>query len=173
MPTQRFNITTLVDQHFSDDSLPDALPPECVLLIGGPAVGKTAIRKGKFSRGYVLIDAAEIFTLLDGWEDQAFPGGLEEPMNMVGMLIAQRAIKERRNVVTELIGSDYAPTVALIETMKNAGYKVTVHAITCDVEEAMRRNLARGNDEISAYFAEPYQRQWLIDAATSAQEDLR
>lgn len=171
MPIERFNITALVDQHFSDDSLPDTPPPELAILIGGPAVGKTTIRKEKFSRGYVIIDAAKIFTLLEGWEEQPFPGELEEPMNMVGVLVAERAIKERRNIVTELIGSDYAPTVALIEAMKNAGYKVTVHAITCDVEEAMRRNLARGNDEISAYFAEPYQRQWLIDATTSAPEN--
>ena len=166
--TQRYDITALVERHFSDDSRPGAQPPEFVLLIGGPAVGKTTVRKQRFSRGYVVVDAAEIFVMLDGWKDQPFPGELEEPVNLVGALVAQRAITERRNIVTELIGADYAPTIALIEAMNNAGYQVMVNAVNCDIDEAARRNFARGNDEISAYFSEPYQRQWLIDAATSA-----
>ncbi len=170
---KRFDITALVEQHFSDDSRSGTQSPELIVLIGGPAVGKTTVRKKQFSRGYVVVDAAEIFVMLDGWENQDFPGELEEPLCLVGKLVAQRAVAERRNIVTELIGADYAPTIALIEAMKNAGYKIMLNAVNCDIEEAERRNFARGNDEISAYFAEPYQRQWLIDAATSAMEGVR
>lgn len=167
MPAQVFNISSLVDQHFSDDSRPETSPPEFVIVMGGIAAGKTTIRKKFFSKGYVLIDAAVIFTLLDGWEEQPFPGELEDPMNLVGALIAERALGERRNIVTELIGGDYAPIATLIEAMKKAGYKVKINAVTCDIEEAIRRNEARLNVEISAYVAEPYQHKWLMDAANS------
>jgi hypothetical protein len=132
MPTQQFDITALVDQHFSNDSLPQAPLPEFVALIGGPAVGKTMIQKEMLSKGYVVVDAADIFTLLHCSKYQQFPGDLEEPLNLIGALIAQHAIAERRNMVNESIGSDYAPTAALFEAMKQAGYKVTAQAITCD-----------------------------------------
>jgi hypothetical protein len=53
--------------------------------------------------------------------------------------------------------------------MRSIGYEISVNGVNCDVEEAQRRNLARGNDNISCYFAEKYQRRWLIEAAGSEQ----
>ncbi len=163
------DISDTVSRHFSDDSLASGESPRIVVLMGGPASGKTTIRKSKFGKGYVLVDAAEIFTSLEGWEDQDFPGELEEPLSIIGPLIAQQAVRERRNIVTEIIGEEFAPTVALLEAMKSIGYTVEGQYIHCDVEEAMKRNLSRGSDSISAYFAEPYHRRWLIDAAEAAQ----
>jgi hypothetical protein len=48
------------------------------------------------------------------------------------------------------------------------GYRVEMQAITSDIEKALRRNLTRGDDNISAYYAEHYRRAWLHDAATAA-----
>ena len=90
-------------------------------------------------------------------------------MEIVGAMIAHRAVAERRHIVTELIGADYEATVHLIEAMRSIGYEISVNGVNCDVEEAQRRNLERGNDNISCYFAEEYQRQWLIEAAGSEQ----
>lgn len=163
------DISDIVSRHFSDDSLASDESPRIVVLMGGPASGKTTIRKSKFSKGYVLIDAAEIFTSLEGWEEQDFPGELEQPLSIIGPLIAQQAVRERRNIVTEIIGEEFAPTVALLEAVKSIGYTVEVQYINCGIEEAMKRNLSRGNDSISAYYAEPYHRQWLIDAAEGVQ----
>ena len=86
-------------------------------------------------------------------------------MNLIGRLVAIRAIRERRNIVTEIIGSDFEETVSLIEALKSVGYSVEATAVTCDIEVAMERNMSRGENNISSYYAEPYQRQWLIEAA--------
>ena len=86
-------------------------------------------------------------------------------MEIVGTMIASRAVAERRNIVTELIGADYDATVELIEAMRSIGYKISVNGVNCDMEEAQRRNLARGDDNISCYFAEEFQRKWLIASA--------
>jgi chloramphenicol 3-O-phosphotransferase len=90
-------------------------------------------------------------------------------MEVVCTLIAGRAVAERRHIVTEIIGADYQATVELIEAMRSIGYKILVNGVNCDVEEAQRRNLARGDDNISCYFAEEFQRRWLIQAACSEQ----
>lgn len=46
--------------------------------MGGVAAGKTTFRKHRFSTGYVLVDAAEIFLNLSRGEYFPFPGHLEQ-----------------------------------------------------------------------------------------------
>ncbi|SRR6266446_907757 len=176
MPNERvfeFDIGAEIDRYFDDSSLPNGADPRIVILMGGPAGGKTTIRKQRYSTGYVLVDAAEIFLSLSRGEFFPFPEAFEEPMQIIGGLVAQRAISERRHIVTELIGSEFEPTEALIDAMFAIGYRIDVQAITCDIEEAQRRNLSRGDDCISAYYAEPYQRAWLHDAAVAPSKGLR
>ena len=153
-----------IDRYFDDSSLPSNEPPRIVILMGGPASGKTRLRREKFSTGYVLVDAADIFINLSRGGYYDFPDAFEEPMNLIGRLVAIRAIRERRNIVTEIIGSDFEETVNLIEALKSVGYSVEATAVTCDIEVAMERNMSRGENNISSYYAEPYQRQWLIEA---------
>lgn len=164
----QFDISAEVDRYFDDSSSSDGTEPRIVILMGGPSAGKTTIRKQNFSTGYVLVDAAEIFLNLSRGEYFDFPGPFEELFAIIGPLIARQAIDERRHIVTELIGSDFEPTKALIEAMQAIGYRVEMQAITCDLEEAQRRNLNRGDDDISACYAEHYQRAWLQDAAIAA-----
>lgn len=158
------DIDAEVKSYFDASSESHGGPPDFAIVMGGPAVGKTTLRKQKFSKGYVLVDAADIFIRLSKGLSLDFPEDLEEPMEIVGTMIAGRAVAERRNIVTELIGADYDATVKLIEAMRSIGYKISVNGVNCDVEEAQRRNLARGDDNISCYFAEEFQRKWLIAA---------
>lgn len=174
MPNERaFNIDigSQIDRFFDDSSIPHGEEPKIVILMGGPAGGKTTIRKQRYSTGYVLVDAAEIFLNLSGNEVFPFPEAFEQPMEIIGSLVARRAVSERRNIVTELIGSDYEATKALIEAFRAIGYHTNIQAITCEIEEAQRRNLAREDDCISAYYAEPYQRRWLLEAAQGNDEE--
>jgi chloramphenicol 3-O-phosphotransferase len=157
-----------IDRYFDASSVSNEGQPRIVLLLGGPAAGKTSRRKECYSTGYVLVDAADIFLNLTRGEAFEFPDGFEEPMDLIGRFVAHRAVLERRNIVTELIGSEFEPTRDLIDAMRAIGYVVCVEAITCDIEEAVRRNLARGDDNISCYYAEPYQRRWLQEAARTA-----
>lgn len=160
------DIRSEIDRRFDDSSLPPLGQPEAVVFMGGVASGKTTLRQQDYSRGYVTIDAAELFHHLSrdlGMLD--FPDALLQPLQMIGPLIARRAISQRRNIVTEILGTDPASTQALIGALGQAGYRVKVIAVACSLEEQLRRNENRG-DNISAYHAEPFHRQWIINACT-------
>ena len=160
------DIEAEIARYFDDSSKPAAhVAPKIVLIMGGPASGKTRLRKERFAEGHVLVDAADIFINLskDGCFD--FPGEFDMPLNQVGGRVAMRAIAERRNIVTEIIGADFEGTCGLIEAMRSVGYQVEAVALTCDIEVAVERNMARGENNISSYFAEPYQHAWLTKAA--------
>lgn len=158
------------DRYFAQDSVPADGQPRLLLIMGGPATGKTTLRRRNYSTGFVLVNAAEIFINLSRGGCYDFPDAFEEPMNLIGRLVASRAIRERRNIVTEIIGSDFEATTELMEAMHSIGYEIEGVGVTCDVEEAMKRNLSRGEDSISCYFAEPFHRGWLIEAAQEAIE---
>jgi hypothetical protein len=163
--TFQIDVGQEADRYFDDSSKSNAGTPKLVLVMGGVAAGKTTLRKAKFSNGFVLVDAGDIFIRLSRGGYFDFPGHLEAPMHAVGALVAARAVKERRNIVTEIIGSDSGRTLTLIETMKAAGYKVESHGVTCEISVAMERNKNRSDDNISAYFSEPFNERWLIEAA--------
>lgn len=160
----RIDVNGEIDRLFDESSLSPDREPTAVILIGGPAAGKTTIRIKDYSHGFVLIDAAEIFHHLSrGDATLDFPDAFLEPLELIGSTVARRAISERRNIVTEIIGAELAPTQAMLSALEAIDYSVDLVSVTCDVEEAFLRNLNRG-DNISAYYAEPFQRKWIIDA---------
>ncbi len=162
-----FNIGAEINRYFDDSSLPDGADSRIVIFMGGVACGKTTLRKQRYSTGFVLVDAAEIFLNLSRGSFFPFPEAFEEPMQIIGSIVAKRAIAERRHIVTELIGAELQPAKDLIDAMLAIDYKVDLQAITCDVKEAQRRNLNRSDDCISAYYAESFQREWLREAAVA------
>lgn len=158
------NLKNEVDCLFDDSSIPLNRAPTAAILMGGVATGKTTLRLRDYSRGYVLIDAAEIFHRLSRGDAMLnFPDDLLEPLEHVGSRVAQRAIAEGRNIVTEIVGADFDPVNELLQALEATGYRVEVVALTCELEEAIRRNECRG-DNVSAYFAEPFQRAWIVAA---------
>jgi len=63
--------------------------------VGSVCVGKTFIRRQRFSQGYIVLDAAEIF--LDLCDGEYFElGEAYEELQRLGKQIATRAIRERR-----------------------------------------------------------------------------
>jgi hypothetical protein len=42
-------------------------------------------------------------------------------MDLIGRLVAHRALSERRNIVTEIIGAEVERTQQLIEALKSIG----------------------------------------------------
>ncbi|MBV6475213.1 MAG: hypothetical protein MOGDAGHF_00730 [Rhodocyclaceae bacterium] len=148
------------------------LPPEArasgqpvfVLIMGPVCAGKTTLRRQKYAGGHVLVDAAQLFIDLGGI-DLDFPSMLEMPMERIGAEVARRAVAERMNIVTEVVGSEFGPVAALIDAMKGAGYEVELAGVSADLEACLERNTSRAQDNISAYYAEPFQMRWLVEAA--------
>jgi dephospho-CoA kinase len=139
--------------------------PEFVLLLGGVAAGKTTIRKQRYSKGYVVLDAGEIFLNLCQGANYEFGKDLDEVVDVIGYLIALQAMRERRNIVTEMTGG---PCEEMIEAMLSVDYKIDVPYVHCDVETAMQRNSNRVGSDISAYYSGPYHARWIIRAAWEA-----
>ena len=153
-----------IDKYFDDSSIPEDGMPKCVILAGGVCAGKTFIRKQQYSSGYVLIDAAEIFLSLSNGEYFEFGEAFEEALEIIGSIVANRAIKERRNIITEIIGASEEDNRKLIDAITQAGYKGETIAVYCDIEGAWERNLNRGDDNISAHYTEPYHLRWILKA---------
>ncbi len=152
---------------FDESSRPVAGPPTAVIIMGSPAAGKTTLRKAKFTNGYVVIDAADVFLRLCQGRNLDFPGELETPMEVLGSLIAGQAVQEGRNLVIEIIPIEDERALELIKALKEAGYRTDLVHAHCSVEECRQRNDNRGPDDISAYFAERFHMRWLIDACRS------
>lgn len=167
------NIREEMAPFFQPDSVPADELPRCVILVGGPAVGKTTVRKNSYGTGYVVVDAVPVFLSLCRGRVLPFPDGLEEPMELLGRLIAQQALRERRNIVTELIGDDAERLNFLIDALLALDYRVDMVLVHCPPEQAVRQNLDRDDDCISAFYAQRYQYQWLLDAATELGGDRR
>jgi dephospho-CoA kinase len=160
----RINVNDEIDRLFDDSSLAHGDQPAAVILMGNIASGKTTLRREKYARGYVLIDAAEMFHhMSQGDATLDFPTALLDALEPIGQMVANRAISEKRHIVTEIVGADFPPVNELISALKTAGYHVEVVAVVCELEESIRRNETRGNN-ISAHYAEPFQQKWIIQS---------
>jgi hypothetical protein len=142
--------------------------PEFVLIIGTGVCGKTRMRHAEFAEGFVNVDAGDIFRRIEGDRILNFPGDHRWAIDIIGSLAAQRAIRERRNIVTEVHYVESGIYIGLVEAMKSAGYKTRVMVIKLDIEEAWRCNLARGPHNISAYYTDEFNVKWLMEAAGEA-----
>lgn len=139
--------------------------PRLELVCGGVAAGKSTYRAAHLS-DCTQVDASDLFELLT-WNDRrvSFPGPVEDALNDIGQDLAGRAFAQRGNVAVELVGEQEATMSALIDKARACGYHVKVTMLTCPVEEAVKRNAARGS-HVSAYFAGAVHLSWLIDAAS-------
>ena len=157
----RVDLAAEIDRFFDPGSLSTGGTPRAVIIAGGTGAGKTRLRRERYGMGLVVLDAADIFLNLCRGRSLDFPGPLEEPLEFVGFGVARRIVREKRPFVTEIIGDEFEPTKALIESLRTAGYKVEFVGVECDVEVAWERNLNRGADNISAVYAQPFHYRWL------------
>jgi hypothetical protein len=157
------------DKFFDDSSKTDG-NPRFVLITGSAAAGKTTLRKLHFTKGYVLLDAGQIFLNLSRGGHYDFPDAFLEPLDIIGHLVAARAITERRNIVTEMIGVNLQSIKTLLEALIALGYETEGQLVKCDGAERVRRNENRSPDNISAYYTEPFHQRWLLEATKSRTE---
>ncbi|MFA5793175.1 MAG: zeta toxin family protein [Candidatus Gracilibacteria bacterium] len=161
------SVSEIIGKYFDDSSLSNGETPKLILIAGGPGAGKTTQRKLNYSKGYVLLDAGDIFKAICKGDDLNYEFGQDfiEIMEIIGQLVADRAIKEKRNIVMEIIGDRSDITTAIIETMGKHGYKVELACIYCDIAEAYERHLKGANEFLSSCFSEPYHIKWLLATA--------
>jgi len=156
------NLDAEVERLFDDSSVPVDGQPTAVIIWGGVAAGKTTFRKQNHTRGFVLIDAADIFRSLSGGKVLPFPGPFEQQIDQIGQRVAERALSERRHIVTEVIGVYDDILYHLTACLRSIGYLVDGRCMTCDVDEAVRRHECRSEGDVSAYNAEGFQFGWIV-----------
>jgi dephospho-CoA kinase len=144
--------------------------PEIILVTGGVCTGKSTYINKNIPDDYVSIDAGDIFIELSEGEYYDFPAHLEDEMNRIGQEKLKEALTGRKNIVLELIGNDTTLMAELIGLLKKTGYKVKLAQLTCDVDVAIERNNNRPEDNISAYFTEPYHFEWFKKVITELSE---
>ena len=86
-------------------------------------------------------------------------------MNEIGLNEMRTRIKDRDNIVIELIGENYDVVEEVIELGKKLDYNTKVDYLECDMDKAWQRNIERGDDNISAHFCEPFHLLWFKQAA--------
>jgi hypothetical protein len=138
--------------------------PKFDLVLGGVCTGKSRFIRENYKSGYTHIDAAEIFIKLSKGKYYDFPSTLETEMDKIGFDKTNKAIGERANIVMEFIGDDEPQVSKLLDELKSIDYEINIQAIDCDFDLAMERNINRGDDNISAYYTQPYHYKWLTHA---------
>lgn len=134
--------------------------PKFVVLGGPIGVGKTTIRREKYSEGYVMIDSEDAFQAVKKFEND--PEQTHLYLQVLGMELVARAIAERRNIIIEVLLDTVDPIQAIIEKMKGVGYDVQVVAIQNDVETSWQNNLKRGKDNVSALYTQELTMSWFV-----------
>lgn len=162
------NLLSEVDRLFDESSLAGASQPTLVVIMGPVATGKTRYRREHYRSGYVVLDAGDIFVRLSRGSYVEFPSLLEHPMDVIGSAVARRAVRERRHIVTEIIGAEAESAKDLIDAMLAGGYRTDVVYVHNDPAQSWEWNVNRSRDNISAYYAERYHRRWLVGAAAEA-----
>jgi hypothetical protein len=158
----------------------DDKKPEFAVIMGGTCSGKTTLRKEKYSNGYVNIDAGEIFLKLCQGKYYDFPSHFEGEMNHLGLALIKRCLKDRHNIVIEIIGLDAKLIEDLAVSVNKFNYSVNLILVKCEqnvaLERLEKRNAAfleslkgakynSDDDNISAIYCEPYHFSWIKQAA--------
>ena len=145
---------------------PESDQPIFIIVMGGVCTGKTTFRLNKYSsNNYTHIDAGEIFIELSEGEYYDFPSHLEDKMNQIGITKMRDSIRENKNIVIEIIGANNESVKELMDLSDKIKYSNRVEYLECDLDVALLRNQNRGDDNISAYYSEPYNIMWFKQAA--------
>ncbi len=154
-------------KYFDDSSICRDGEPKFALFMGGVGAGKTTVRHQKCGKDYVHLDAAEIFANFANGKTYEFPTAFEEPLELMGSLMAKQAIKQKRNIAMEVIGNSLEDTRALIDAMKSVEYKVHLANIECDPVESYKRHInavQTDTDYVSAFHTQRFHYKWILEA---------
>lgn len=132
--------------------------PVAILTMGGPASGKGVVLGKLHEHGvdqstFVHVDPDEVKGKLPEYQAQVPKGGgktfigaaaqVHEESSFVAKQIRDRAIDAGHNVVIDGTGGNADKFIQMIDHLKAKGYDVQVHHPHLDVDEGVKRALAR------------------------------
>ena len=157
---QKLQSTTVQGQ--SDEEVVDSFllkgkqdnPPKFVVIAGPVATGKTTLRRKKYAQNYVLVDSGELFDIFIANKSGEDAEKMKQRSVTIGAELVSRSIAQRRNIVIEILGDLEEPKKTILPKMTSLGYEIEIEFIECDLKEALRREEARGRDNMSAYYSQ-------------------
>lgn len=161
-----------VDKFFDDSSLSKNDSPKIIIVTGGNGAGKTTHIRENYSKGFVIINAEEIYRNVMIFDD--FGEKSRMIVDPIGALIAERAVRERRNIVLEMLGDTIESIDPIINAMTLIGYKVDVNYINSDMEESYERHLKAVKEDrgyVPTYYSQDYHRLWILFAVSKAADN--
>jgi len=112
--------------------------PSFVIFMGGVGAGKTTIRKKQFPDGYVHFEFGEIMMTVRKIVGDT--PDLHKYVTVVCEKVLQKSFRERKNIVTEIIGNNESLLEPLIDKLAEIGYGVDLRHITLDPVEGYKRH---------------------------------
>ncbi|MBI2894404.1 MAG: hypothetical protein HYY06_12705 [Deltaproteobacteria bacterium] len=124
--------------------------PELVVIGGPVASGKTTLRRASLA-SHVPIDPGELYRLLTIGETKV-PANIGRLLQEAGRDVALAALRERRDVVLEVLPSHLARPLVLdiLPRIKALGYRTRAVYCTAPLDVTLERNRKRAWSEISA-----------------------
>ena len=155
LPLERRVLHDGIEQALLDvaPSVPIGEQPVAVLMMGGPASGKSAVTKHLDLKRFVQIDADAIKDKLPEYREaiskfarNAAPMAHEES-SYLAKRVRTRAIEARQNFLFDGTGANAEAYSDLVWDLKRRGYKVQVFAVDTDVDVAVKRAIKRAKEK--------------------------
>src|SRR5262245_29673034 len=124
-----------VRQVFDPGSTPKDGKPSAHIITGPVGSGETTYRRRYRTRGYVVLDAGEIFLSLCCGRSFDFPSSVfRNEIDWIGHQIAKTAMVERRNLVCELnsLSCSVERLHALLDILRGRSYEIIFELVECD-----------------------------------------
>lgn len=141
-----------------------SVDPELVIIMGPVAAGKTRHIKENYENGYVWLDMARIFFDLQK-ETGIKLNRRNEIINFIGLVTADLALLEKRNIIIEVVGEELERIDTIIEMMKSQGYKVKIIVINSLEDDCFPKTRVIKDEYMSSYYTESYHYNWIEKTA--------
>lgn len=127
------------------------------LLLGPPAAGKsTSAEQIARTQGYAIVDGDDAKKVIPEFKDGLGASAVHEESSLMSSDVLATMLQRGDNVILPLVGGSPGSIRKRIETLKKAGYDVTVDLVDVNEDEAARRMAGRalgtGRHISSSYF---------------------
>jgi len=141
----------LIEAALAEASSPKSEEPLLIHMCGIPGSGKTTYTRQflNSAKSFNLVQFDTVMESLTGYQQDCKKLGIEAafqrwelPARAIGYHLLQKLVEERRNIFFDHSATN-RKHLDLIKAVKNQGYQVEMHFISCTVEEATKRVKAR------------------------------
>jgi predicted ABC-type ATPase len=128
---------------------PSTQAPVAIVMMGGPASGKSSIASGIPKEHFVNCNSDDVKELIPEYQEAVKKSAknaarmAHEESNYVMQQVRNQALKDRKNILMDGTGKEADKYLAFIQTLKKNGYHVHVMMPDLDKDEAKKRATAR------------------------------